>query len=338
MTILITGGAGYLGSHACVEFVQAGHNCVVLDNLTNGYEESLRRVEQITGQAVPLVVGDVRNQDFVESILKKYTCDAVVHFAGLKSVGESTSLPLDYYDANVTGSINLLKAMQNCGVRKLIYSSSATVYGEPDYLPLDEHHPLKPVNAYGRTKMYVEELLRDLSASDPEWAIAILRYFNPVGAHKSGLIGENPGDHPANLMPIISQVASGQRSTLTIYGDDYDTEDGSGVRDYIHVTDLILGHVKAMEALDKFGGGEVLTTNLGTGRGYSVYELIAAFEHVSNLKIGHEVAGRRNGDVATCFADVSYARRKLDWQVQKSLSEMCSDTWNWISKNPRGYE
>ncbi|MGI9363809.1 MAG: UDP-glucose 4-epimerase GalE [Rhizobiaceae bacterium] len=337
MAVLITGGAGYLGSHACVEFAQAGYDCVVLDNLCNGQVEAVRRAERLTGKNIAMVEGDLRNQTLIEATLEGYSCDSVVHFAGLKSVAESTARPLHYYDVNVAGSICLLKAMQRCGVRRLVYSSSATVYGEPTYLPIDEKHRLTPINPYGWTKMQVETLLEDLVSSDPNWAIAVLRYFNPTGAHQSGLIGEHPGPESNNLMPVISRVATGQQQALKVYGDDYQTKDGSGVRDYIHVMDLMAGHLRAMESILGSGREQILTVNLGAGCGYSVYELVTAFEKVSNLKIKLEISQRRPGDVATSFADISFAAEQLGWRPQRDLEEMCKDSWNWICKNPKGY-
>ncbi|WP_417691729.1 UDP-glucose 4-epimerase GalE [Roseibium sp.] len=339
MTILITGGAGYIGSHCCVTFMEAGHDIVVLDNLANSRLKSLERVADITGKSVSFEQADIRDQARLEEVLRKYSCTAVVHFAGLKAVGESVANPLAYYDCNVIGSHRLLSAMEACGVHQLIFSSSATVYGEPQYLPLTEDHPTGPVNPYGQSKLMVEQILRDLSASDPKWRFSILRYFNPVGAHKSGLIGENPLGVPSNLMPFITQVADGRREQLAIFGDDYDTVDGTGVRDYIHVVDLVEGHLKAYDALQTASSDNAcMTVNLGTGTGYSVLQMVKAFERASNQKIATTVAARREGDVAACFADTSQAERSIDWVARKGLEEMCHDTWNWVCKNPKGFE
>lgn len=339
MTVLITGGAGYIGSHCCVTFLEAGLDVVVLDNLVNAREESLKRVAQITGKSVSFEQGDIRDRARIEEILKAYGVTSVVHFAGLKAVGESVAQPLAYYETNFVGTHALLTAMEACGVHKLIFSSSATVYGEPKFLPLTEEHPTGPVNPYGRSKLMVEEMLRDLAASDPKWRFAILRYFNPVGAHDSGLIGENPLGIPNNLMPFITQVADGRRERLAVFGDDYDTKDGSGVRDYIHVVDLVEGHLKAHEALSGLKSGKnCLTVNLGTGTGYSVLEMVRAFERASNRTIPYQIAPRRAGDVAECYADTRQAESALGWQAQKDLAAMCHDTWTWVCKNPRGYE
>ncbi|MEP4030531.1 UDP-glucose 4-epimerase GalE [Roseibium polysiphoniae] len=339
MTILITGGAGYIGSHCCVTFLEAGHDVVVVDNLSNSRSESLKRVEAITGQTVKYELADIRNRSALEDIMTRYKCTAVVHFAGLKAVGESVAKPLEYYENNVIGTHSLLSAMETVGVHRLIFSSSATVYGEPQFLPLTESHPTGPVNPYGRTKLMVEEMLRDLAASDPKWRFTILRYFNPVGAHSSGLIGENPLGIPNNLMPFITQVADGRREQLSVFGDDYDTTDGTGIRDYIHVVDLVEGHLKAHEALANLTDADnCLTVNLGTGNGYSVLQMVKAFERSSNRSIPYTIAPRREGDVAECFADTSKADEKLSWTAQKDLEAMCHDTWNWVCKNPKGYE
>ncbi|WP_428646612.1 UDP-glucose 4-epimerase GalE [Roseibium sp.] len=338
MTVLITGGAGYIGSHCCVAFLQAGHDIVVLDNLSNANSLSLERVAEITGRKVSFEFADIRDQPKIESVLKHYKCTAVVHFAGLKAVGESTQMPLAYYDNNVVGTHRLLSAMANCDVRQMIFSSSATVYGEPKFLPLTENHPTGAVNPYGRTKLMIEEMLRDVSASDPAWRFGILRYFNPVGAHESGLIGENPLGIPNNLMPFITQVADGRRERLSVFGNDYDTRDGTGVRDYIHVTDLVEGHLRAHEVLASgSASSNCLTVNLGTGTGYSVLEMVRAFERASNKEIRYVFAPRREGDVAECFADTSLAEKTLAWRAERGLEAMCRDTWNWVCKNPSGY-
>ncbi len=338
VTILITGGAGYIGSHCCVAFLEAGYDIVAVDNLANSSAASLERVEAITGRKVPFEEGDIRDEAAIESVLRRYGCTAVIHFAGLKAVGESTRDPLAYYDNNVVGTHRLLRAMTAAGVHQLVFSSSATVYGVPEKLPLTEDHPLAPVNPYGRTKLMIEDMLRDLSASDPRWKIAILRYFNPVGSHDSGLIGEDPLGIPNNLMPFIAQVASGRRDRLSVFGDDYQTRDGTGVRDYIHVLDLVEGHLRACEVLSRAEGPETcFALNLGTGTGYSVLEMVRAFERASNRSIPYTVAPRRDGDVAECFADPSKSLKVLSWEAGRTLENMCADTWNWVCKNPKGY-
>lgn len=338
MTILITGGAGYIGSHCCVTFLEAGLDVVVVDNFSNSNPESLKRIASITGRNIEFEEADIRDKAALERILKTYQCSGVIHFAGLKAVGESTEIPLDYYANNVTGTLELLAAMSACDVRQLIFSSSATVYGEPQFLPLTEDHPLSATNPYGRTKLMIEEILRDVAASDQRWRFGILRYFNPVGAHKSGLIGEDPRGVPNNLMPFVSQVASGRREKLSVFGDDYETRDGTGVRDYIHVVDLVEGHLRAHEALASLTDEDnSFTVNLGTGTGYSVLEMVKAFERASNQAIPYEIAPRRAGDVAEVYADTQTAEAKLRWSAQHGLEDMCSDTWNWACKNPKGY-
>nr|WP_319383704.1 UDP-glucose 4-epimerase GalE [uncultured Roseibium sp.] len=339
MTVLITGGAGYIGSHCCVAFLEAGYDIVVVDNLSNASDVSLQRIEAITGRKVPFETADIRDQAKLEEILEKHTCNAVVHFAGLKAVGESTKMPLAYYENNVVGTHRLLSAMANAGVRQLIFSSSATVYGEPQFLPLTEDHPTSAVNPYGRTKLMIEEMLGDVAASDPAWRFGILRYFNPVGAHLSGQIGENPLGIPNNLMPFITQVADGRREQLSVFGNDYDTRDGTGVRDYIHVTDLVEGHLRAHEVLASGSApSNCFAVNLGTGNGYSVMEMVRAFERASNKEIRYAFAPRRDGDVAECYANTELAEKVLDWKAERDLDAMCRDTWNWVCKNPRGYE
>lgn len=339
MTVLITGGAGYIGSHCCVAFLEAGYDIVVVDNLSNASDVSLQRIEAITGRKVPCEIADIRNQAKLEEILEKHKCSAVVHFAGLKAVGESTKMPLAYYENNVVGTHRLLSAMANAGVKQLIFSSSATVYGEPQFLPLTENHPTSAVNPYGRTKLMIEEMLRDVAASDPAWRFGILRYFNPVGAHLSGQIGENPLGIPNNLMPFITQVADGRREQLSVFGNDYDTRDGTGVRDYIHVTDLVEGHLRAHEVLASGAApSNCFAVNLGTGNGYSVLEMVRAFERASNKEIRYTFAPRRDGDVAECYANTELAEKVLDWKAERDLDAMCRDTWNWVCKNPRGYE
>ncbi len=333
--ILVTGGAGYIGSHTCVCLLEKGYSVTVLDNYSNASPASLDRVEQITGRSIERIDGDIRDQALLERVLASKSFVGVMHFAGLKSVGESARIPLDYYDNNITGSLALLSAMKTAGVNRFIFSSSATVYGSPQYLPLDENHPLGAVNPYGRTKQMVEDVLRDLSAAEPEWAIAILRYFNPVGAHASGLIGEDPRDTPNNLMPFVSQVAVGRREHVSVFGDDYDTPDGTGVRDFIHVVDLARGHVLALEKLLRSPG--LLTVNLGTGSGYSVLDMIRAFGDASGREIPYLVQARRPGDVGTSYADCSLARDLLGFSAEYSIREMCEDTWRWQSNNQNGY-
>ncbi|WP_338919952.1 UDP-glucose 4-epimerase GalE [Pseudomonas silesiensis] len=334
MNILITGGAGYIGSHTCVELLAAGHQVVVYDNFSNSHPEALRRVEQITGKPLIVVNGDVRNQAALEAALRQYECDAVIHFAGLKAVGESVEKPLEYYDNNVTGTFSLLRAMKETGVNTLVFSSSATVYGEPQCLPLTEDHPLSATNPYGRSKLIVEEVLRDFHRAQPEWRIAILRYFNPVGAHESGLIGEDPQGIPNNLMPFVAQVAVKRREKLNIWGADYSTPDGTGVRDYIHVVDLALGHLKALERLDQ---PACFAVNLGTGVGYSVLDVVRAFELASARSVPHEISPRRPGDIAACYANPALAEKLLGWKAARDLSTMCRDHWRWQVNNPQGY-
>lgn len=334
MKVLITGGAGFIGSHTCVEFLQAGHEVVIYDNFENSNRIVVERIKIITGKPLVCVEGDIRDQSHLESLMREHKCDAVVHFAGLKAVGESANNPLDYYENNVQGSISLLKAMQSCGVNKFIFSSSATVYGTPEFLPYTEDHPLRAMNPYGRTKLMVENILRDLHTSNSSWSIAILRYFNPVGAHHSGLIGEDPLGVPNNLMPFITQVATGCREKLSVFGGDYDTRDGTGVRDYIHVVDLAKGHLAAFDFLQASGCTEI---NLGTGQGQSVLEVVSAFEQASNQTVPYEVVPRRAGDLPEFYAATDYAEKTLGWRATKDLREMCNDTWNWVQKNPHGY-
>lgn len=334
MSILVTGGAGYIGSHACVELLQAGHEVVVFDNFSNSHPEALKRVEQIAGRKLSLVRGDIRNQSAIEAALRQHQCQAVVHFAGLKAVGESVEKPLLYYDNNVVGTHHLLMAMQNCGVETLVFSSSATVYGEPQRLPLTEDHPLSATNPYGRSKLIIEDMLRDLWRASSNWRIAILRYFNPVGAHESGLIGEAPQGIPNNLMPYVAQVAVGRREYLNVWGNDYPTPDGTGVRDYIHVVDLAKGHLKALERIDS---PQCTSVNLGTGVGYSVLDVVKAFEAASRQNVPYQLSPRRPGDVAACYADPSLAVRLLGWKAERDLATMCQDHWRWQKQNPQGY-
>lgn len=333
-TILVTGGAGYIGSHTCVELLNMGYRVVVLDNFTNSRLEALRRVERISGRPLTVVNGDIRDRALLESTLKQHECEAVIHFAGLKAVGESVQLPLHYYDNNVVGTLRLLEAMQSSGVTTLVFSSSATVYGDPVKLPYTVDHPLAPTNPYGRSKRIIEDMLRDWHQAWPASRIAILRYFNPVGAHASGLIGEDPQGVPNNLMPFIAQVAVGRRSRLSIWGNDYPTPDGTGVRDYIHVVDLALGHLRALEALPRH---PLLTLNLGTGQGYSVLQMVQAFEQACGHKIPCEISPRRPGDIAAYYADVSKTHELLSWSAQRGIAEMCADTWRWQQANPNGY-
>ena len=336
--ILVTGGAGYIGSHTCVELLQAGHDVTVFDNCCNSHPESLERVQRITGKQLRLIRGDIRDHDALVTALRESGAHAVIHFAGLKAVGESVQQPLAYYDNNVVGSLRLLEAMGLCGVKTLVFSSSATVYGDPQRLPLTEDHPLSATNPYGQTKLTVEHILRDVQRSDTSWRIGILRYFNPVGAHESGLIGEDPQGTPNNLMPFVAQVAVGRRPHLNVFGEDYPTPDGTGVRDYIHVVDLAIGHLKALEALGRAPHQtECLTVNLGTGTGYSVLEIVRAFQQASGKPVIYKIAPRRPGDVAACYADPSKAAALLGWQANRSLADMCVDTWKWQSFNPHGY-
>jgi UDP-glucose 4-epimerase len=334
MKVFVTGGAGYIGSHTCVELLAAGHDVVVLDNFCNSHLEALHRVERIAGKKLTIVKEDVRNPAAIESAMKDHGCEAVIHFAGLKAVGESVAKPLKYYDNNVVGTLRLLTAMQNCGVDTLVFSSSATVYGEPQHLPLKEDHPLSTTNPYGRSKLMIEEMLRDLYQANPQFRIAILRYFNPVGAHDSGLIGEDPQGIPNNLMPFVAQVAVGRREYLNVWGSDYPTHDGTGVRDYIHVVDLALGH---LSALDYLTTPQCIAVNLGTGTGHSVLDVVKAFEKASNQRVAYQLAARRAGDVATCYADPTLAEKVLGWKAQRDLAAMCRDHWHWQQRNPYGF-
>lgn len=332
MKIFVTGGAGYIGTHTCVELLNAGYEVVVYDNFSNSTAEALYRVETITGKSVTLVNGDIRDEVTMTTAMAG--CDAVIHFAGLKAVGESVAKPLEYYDNNVQGTLCLLRAMKAVNLKTLVFSSSATVYGDPDYLPLNESHPLRTTNPYGQTKLVIEEILRDLYVSDPLWKIMILRYFNPVGAHESGLIGEDPQGIPNNLMPFVAQVAIGRRESLNVFGNDYNTIDGTGVRDYIHVVDLAIGHLKALLALTT---AQCTAVNLGTGQGYSVLEVVKAFEKASGCEVAYTIAPRREGDIAACYANPKSASELLGWKAQRTLEEMCRDTWHFQSKNPNGY-
>jgi UDP-glucose 4-epimerase len=332
--ILLTGGAGYIGTHTCIELLNQDYEIVVYDNLSNSSKEAIKRVEKITGKSIAFIQGDIRDEENLSKSL--VGCDAVIHFAGLKAVGESVEKPLEYYDNNIKGTLALLETMQEFNCKNIVFSSSATVYKEQkEAVALSENMPLGATNPYGRTKLFIEEILRDLYISDNSWKIVILRYFNPVGAHSSGLIGEDPNGIPNNLMPFISQVAVGKRECLSIFGDDYDTVDGTGVRDYIHVVDLANGHVKALNILSSIK--KAVAINLGTGRGYSVLEVVNAFAKASGKKINYKIAPRRAGDIATCFANPSLAKELLNWQVKYNIEDMCKDSWNWQSKNPNGY-
>jgi UDP-glucose 4-epimerase len=336
MKVLTTGGAGYIGSHTCLELLQAGYEVVVVDNLCNSKVESLRRVQRIAGRSLSFCRVDLLDRAALDSVFRNHAIDAVIHFAGLKAVGESVQIPLRYYHNNITGTLILCEVMKECGVKTMVFSSSATVYGNPLEVPITEDFPVSPTNPYGRTKLMIEEILRDLHAADSAWQVALLRYFNPVGAHESGQIGEDPNGIPNNLFPFIAQVAVGKLKELQVFGNDYPTPDGTGVRDYIHVTDLARGHLRALEKLGTKPG--LVTYNLGTGRGYSVLEAIAAFRRAAGKPIPHKIVGRRPGDVAVSYADPSLARRELGWQADKGLADMCADAWRWQSKNPAGYE
>jgi len=333
-TILVTGGAGYIGSHTCVELLNAGYNVVVFDNFCNSHPESLRRVEQITGKSVITCQADIRDMNAITACIEEHACQAVIHFAGLKAVGESVEKPLHYYDNNVAGTLCLLQAMQKCGVKNIVFSSSATVYGEPQFLPLTENHPLSTTNPYGQTKLVIEEMLRDLYRSDASWSIGILRYFNPVGAHQSGLIGEDPQGIPNNLMPYVAQVAVGRREQLNVWGGDYPTPDGTGVRDYIHVVDLAVGHLRALERLAE---PQCFTVNLGTGIGYSVLDVVKAFEKASGRPVPYLIGPRRAGDVDAFYSDPTLAAELLGWRAERGMEAMCEDHWRWQVNNPDGY-
>ena len=334
-TILVTGGAGYIGSHTCLELLNAGYRVVVVDNLSNSKVDSLQRVQALTGQELTFHQADLRSTKAIKKIFRREMIDAVIHFAGLKAVGESTEIPLAYYQNNIGGTTNLLEAMLEFGCKNIVFSSSATVYGAPDRLPLTEDAPLFAVNPYGRTKLYIEHMLGDLAASNPDWRISILRYFNPVGAHDSGRIGEDPNGIPNNLMPYVAQVAAGIRPELAVFGDDYDTPDGSGVRDYIHVVDLAQAHLAALDLTGRETG--VHAINVGTGRGYSVFEMVRAFEAASGRPVPYRVVARRPGDIAAVWADPTKAERELGWKATKTIEDMCRDAWHWQQKNPAGY-
>ena len=335
MAILVTGGAGYIGSHTCVELLNKGYEVVVIDNLSNSSKESLKRVEQITGKSVAFYEKDIRDENGLRELFSKENIESVIHFAGLKAVGESVEKPLEYYTNNLESTLALCRVMKEYDVWKLVFSSSATVYGNPASVPIREDFPLSVTNPYGRTKLMQEEMLRDMAFSDERWKIVLLRYFNPIGAHESGMIGEDPQGIPNNLVPYITQVAVGKLKEIRVFGNDYDTPDGSGVRDYIHVCDLAMGHVKAIEKLEDMQG--IKTYNLGTGKGYSVFEMIHAFEAVAGKEIPHTVCPRREGDIATCYADTSLAKEELGFEAVRDLKKMCEDAYRWQTANPRGY-
>ncbi len=329
MKILVAGGAGYIGSHTCVALIEAGHEIIIVDSLVNSQKSIIKSLQTITNRKIEFIEADVRDSKSLNRIFAKQHVDAVVNFAGYKAVGESVNKPLDYYDNNLNCTLSLLECMCAHGVRTMVFSSSATVYGEPAELPITEDAPLAPQNPYGRTKQYIEEMLKDVSQSDNSWKIAILRYFNPVGAHPGGLIGEQPSGHPNNLMPIITRVAAGEQDKLYVFGGDYDTPDGTAIRDYIHVMDLASGHSDAIRQLESLEQGRVLTVNLGTGRGYSVLEVLKVYEKVCGRKIPYEIVERRPGDVACCYADPSLAKDEINWESELGLHEMCKHAWNW---------
>ncbi|MBO4290880.1 MAG: UDP-glucose 4-epimerase GalE [Lachnospiraceae bacterium] len=337
MKILVTGGAGYIGSHTVVELQNAGYDVVVLDNLSNSSEKSLQRVEKITGKKVPFYQADIRDRAALEKIFEAETIDSVIHFAGLKAVGESVAKPWEYYENNIGGTLTLTDVMRKHGVKNIIFSSSATVYGDPAIIPITEECPKgQCTNPYGWTKSMLEQILSDIQKADPEWNVILLRYFNPIGAHKSGMIGENPSGIPNNLMPYITQVAVGKREELGVFGNDYDTHDGTGVRDYIHVVDLAIGHVKALKKISEKAGLKIY--NLGTGVGYSVLDIVKNFEEASGVKIPYSIKARGPGDIATCYADASLAKEELGWEAQYGIREMCEDSWRWQKNNPNGYD
>ncbi|MFY9074622.1 UDP-glucose 4-epimerase GalE [Malaciobacter mytili] len=338
MKILITGGAGYIGSHTLIELYNSGYNFIVYDNLLNSSKEAIKRVEKIINKDIIFIEGDIRDTLKLKELFSKYSIDSVIHFAGLKSVAESVSNPLEYYDNNILGTLNLLKVMKEFNCKKIVFSSSATVYGDPATTPILENFPVGgTTNPYGTSKYMIERILEDLYISDNSFKIAILRYFNPVGAHESGALGEDPNGIPNNLMPFIAQTAVGKREYLSVFGSDYDTHDGTGVRDYIHVVDLAYGHVKAIDYLNNSNKIKPLIVNLGTGIGYSVLDVLKAFEKASGKRIPYKIVDRRVGDIAKCYADTSYAKEVLGWKAKKTLAQMCEDSWKWQSNNPDGY-
>ena len=334
MAVLVTGGAGYIGSHTCVELLESGKDIVVVDNFCNSKPEALNRIKKITGKDFKFYEADLLDREAVKRIFDENEIDSVIHFAGLKAVGESVSIPLRYYHNNITSTLILCEEMAAHGVKKIVFSSSATVYGSPKTVPIKEDFELHTTNPYGSTKLMIEDILRDLYVSDKEWSIALLRYFNPIGAHKSGLIGEDPNGIPNNLLPYVAQVAVGKLPCLSVYGNDYPTHDGTGVRDYIHVVDLAIGHLRAVEKVSKDAG--VHTYNLGTGNGYSVLDVVAAFEKASDRKINYKIVDRRPGDIAVCYADASHAKEELGWVAERGIEEMCADSWNFAKNNPNG--
>ncbi|MGM0838657.1 MAG: UDP-glucose 4-epimerase GalE [Bacillota bacterium] len=336
MAILVTGGAGYIGSHTCVELLNAGYEVVVLDNLLNSKYESIKRVQEITGKKIRFYEADLLKVEDIEKVFTENSIEAVIHFAGLKAVGESVQKPLYYYHNNITGTLLLCEVMKKHGVKNLVFSSSATVYGMPDTVPISEDFPLSATNPYGQSKLMIEEILRDLYVSDNEWSISLLRYFNPIGAHESGLIGEDPNGIPNNLMPFITQVAIGKLPQLQVFGNDYSTIDGTGVRDYIHVVDLAKGHLKALEKTTITTGAHAY--NLGTGQGYSVLEMVKAFEKASGKEVPYRIVDRRPGDIGECYADPTKSKNELNWTAEKGLDEMCRDSWKWQESNPSGFE
>jgi UDP-glucose 4-epimerase len=335
-SILITGGLGYIGSHTSIELIEAGFKIIIVDNLCNSSMESLNRLKKLVKSDIPFYNIDIRNKDKLHQVFHENNIDGVIHFAGLKSVNESIEKPIEYYDNNINGAISLIEVMKINNCKTLVFSSSASVYGNPKSLPITENFPLSATNPYGNSKLFIEAILQDLYRSDNNWRISLLRYFNPVGAHKSGLIGESPNGTPNNLMPFISQVAVGNLKKLKVFGADYETIDGTGVRDYIHVTDLAKGHIKALIFLEK--KSQLLIANLGTGIGHSVLEMIEAFEKASGCEIPFEIVGRREGDIAKCFADVTFAKKTIGWKAKHNLKEMCEDTWKWQSLNPNGFQ
>ncbi|MBT3296004.1 MAG: UDP-glucose 4-epimerase GalE [Verrucomicrobia bacterium] len=335
MKVLVTGGAGYIGSHTALELLNAGHEVCVVDNLCNASRESLRRVEALTGRTVDFRELNILDKAALTEVVTGAGFDAVIHFAALKAVGESVAQPLRYYHNNITGTLTLCEVMREQGVKRIVFSSSATVYGDPHTVPITEDFPLQATNPYGRTKLMMEYILSDLHTADPDFHVALLRYFNPIGAHASGCIGEDPSGIPNNLLPYIAQVAVGRRETLRVYGNDYPTPDGTGVRDYIHVVDLAVGHLRALEKLATDPG--IVTCNLGTGRGYSVLDVVKAFEAASGKPIPYEIVDRRPGDIAECYADPTFARQELGWQAERDIEAMCRDAWRWQSQNPSGY-
>ena len=334
MAVLVTGGAGYIGSHTCVELLESGKDIVVVDNFCNSKPEALNRIKKITGKDFKFYEADLLDREAVKRIFDENDIESVIHFAGLKAVGESVSIPLRYYHNNITSTLILCEEMAAHGVKKIVFSSSATVYGSPKTVPIKEDFELHTTNPYGSTKLMIEDILRDLYVSDKEWSIALLRYFNPIGAHKSGLIGEDPNGIPNNLLPYVAQVAVGKLPCLSVYGNDYPTHDGTGVRDYIHVVDLAIGHLRAVEKVSKDTG--VHTYNLGTGNGYSVLDVVSAFEKASGRKVNYKIADRRPGDIAVCYADASHAKEELGWVAERGIEEMCADSWNFTKNNPNG--